>query len=283
MSTLSKLLIVLLSVLVLLQTAATVVFVNRVDAAVGARNTAEDGLKVATAKVSALQSELAKASADLGTSHQQAQAQIAELEGRWLKSEQAKADYGTQIAKLTSSNVIQGNAVDRLTATVQATGQENVKLAEALASARKINEDVTRKITEVNAANSDLTNRLEVTERERRYFQEQNVELQNRASHASTTQPSSGTAMAVVPSSSAPSINATVRATNSIANIPYATISAGSADRVEKGMTFTLIDSQGNFLGYLTVDQVDTNEAAGRLSGPRIADVKVGTDARTHL
>ena len=70
---------------------------------------------------------------------------------------------------------------------------------------------------------------------------------------------------------------------SNISNIPYATISVGTADRVAKGMTFTLIDSQGNFLGYLIVDTVDTNESAGRLTGPRVADVKPGTDARTQL
>ena len=37
------------------------------------------------------------------------------------------------------------------------------------------------------------------------------------------------------------------------------------------------------FLGILTVEQVEANEAAGRLQGPRVQDIHQGVEARTQL
>jgi hypothetical protein len=281
LSALTKILVVLVTVLVLVQTAATVVFVHRVDTAVVQKNSAEDKQKVDEAKIAVLQSELSAAQAQVSTVRQQTQSQVTALQQQVLTAQQKAADQVVEIAKLSSAGVLQGTDLARLTEALRASEDTKSKQADAIAELRNFNADNLKKLTELNSANGDLTNRLEVTERERRFLQEQNVELQNQLSHASTTQPTA--VMALPGATKGPAINATVRATSTIANIPFATISVGTADRVSKGMTFTLIDSQGNFLGYLTVDTVDTNEAAGRLTGPRVADVKVGTDARTQL
>ena len=72
-----------------------------------------------------------------------------------------------------------------------------------------------------------------------------------------------------------------VKAKRNINGTEYATISLGSAQRVEKGMQFKVIES-GNFLGYLTVDSVESDESVGHLSGPSLAQVKAGSQVRTQ-
>jgi len=53
---------------------------------------------------------------------------------------------------------------------------------------------------------------------------------------------------------------------------------------VSKGMVFNVIDrEQGDFLGYLEVDSVEPEEAVGRLTGPRVADIRPGSEVRTQL
>src|SRR5207248_9836912 len=64
-------------------------------------------------------------------------------------------------------------------------------------------------------------------------------------------------------------ITGVVREVKNIANMPYATISVGSADQVAPGMEFKVISSNGDYLGAIVVDTVTPNEATGKITGPR--------------
>lgn len=87
---------------------------------------------------------------------------------------------------------------------------------------------------------------------------------------------------AMVPTgAAAPSIRGVVKDKKMIGGVPYATISIGSADNVIKGMKFKVID-QTRFLGYLTVDSVDPQEAAGHLEGPAVDAIVPGVEVRTQ-
>jgi hypothetical protein len=47
---------------------------------------------------------------------------------------------------------------------------------------------------------------------------------------------------------------------------------------------FTVLDRQNvNFLGTLTVDWVEPNEATGRLFGPNVAAIRPGVTVQTQL
>ena len=49
-------------------------------------------------------------------------------------------------------------------------------------------------------------------------------------------------------------------------------------------MEFKVVDrATGNFLGTLTVDTVEPNEATGRLFGPSVAAIRPGVEVRTQL
>jgi len=63
---------------------------------------------------------------------------------------------------------------------------------------------------------------------------------------------------------------------------PWASISLGSKDNVEKGMRFNVVNNN-EFLGYLTVQTTEPTEAAGVLEGPGVTKVKQGDQVKTQL
>ena len=73
-----------------------------------------------------------------------------------------------------------------------------------------------------------------------------------------------------------------VRSLKNIGGQDYATISLGSADNVQKGMKFNVIGGN-KFLGYLTIDSVDYNEATGHLEGPDLKSVRPGSEVATQF
>ena len=142
--------------------------------------------------------------------------------------------------------------------------------------------------SDLNLSVSDLTNKLEVADRERTNFQEELAEAKTQSeNYVKIIKDLGGNPNGVggvAANLGAPPINAVVRDTRSINGIPYATISVGSADSVTKGMEFNVIDrDHAQFLGKLTIDSVQPNEATGRLDGPGINSVHSGTEVRTQL
>ncbi|MFN4241783.1 MAG: hypothetical protein ACK4PI_00945 [Tepidisphaerales bacterium] len=288
MSPLTKILVILVVVLSLIQTAATVVFVSRVENANESLRTIREQLAANEAKLAAAQTALANSDAQVNTVRQQAQAQVAAAQQQLLTVQQQLADRDVKLAQLSSQAALQSTDLARATEALRASEDTKAKLTDANAELRRTNDELTRRVADLNVANADLTNRLEVTERERRFMQEQNAELQNQLARSNAALKDAGMPVPTVASAvgvgrGAPPINAVVREVRTIANIPYATISAGAADRVIPGMRFTVIDAAGNFLGFLEVDNVQPNESAGRLSGPRVPDIRPGAEARTQL
>jgi hypothetical protein len=89
------------------------------------------------------------------------------------------------------------------------------------------------------------------------------------------------------PANQASRINGVIRGVQNINGIEYATVSVGSADGVSKGMQFNVINrDKGEWLGTLTVDRVDQNEAVGRLNlkGAVLGEIQPNhTEVRTQL
>ncbi len=140
---------------------------------------------------------------------------------------------------------------------------------------------------DLNLAVSKLNNQLEVTERARREYAEENVQL---AADLKTARDlihaqglDRGQPTAVINPTPTISLTGVIRDKKVIAGVPYATISLGSADAVAKNMQFKVIDANQNlFLGYLTVDTVEPHEATGRLTGPHPDAVQPGAEVRTQ-
>lgn len=277
MSPLTKLFVVLLVICSLLLTAAVVVFVNQTEnfreamgkadvkitgmerdkrtaeeAASAAKMDAEQKAKDSTKLVSQLQGELARAADETGKKD----VENNRLTARISVLEAAVTDL-TSAHKLAQKNL--GDLQTRYDAIIGE--NDKIRLANA----------------ELTGANTDYQKRLDEAERERRWLAEQNIQLKKENTQArnllaqNNIPLDSGVARRVA----APNLKGVIRAVKSSDGVTYATITLGSVDKVEKGMQFNVINQFTNeFLGKLTVEMVDTNEAFGRLEGPRIQEVK---------
>jgi hypothetical protein len=293
LSPLTKLFVGLLVVLSLLLTAATVTFVNTLDNQKLRADQARQQFENEKARSDAALAQAQSDAAQKDEAVRMAQAQVEQLKQAAISSNQLIADRDTQLAKANSINAIQAADVTRLSEALKASEDTKSKLQEQVAGLRTAHDQELQQAAQSSQQISDLTNRLEVTERERRYATEQLEEARGQSAKLSSAVQemgrnprdilaSMGTGPGAV-SSAAQRINGVVRDVRTIANLPYATISVGSADGVSKGMVFNVVDRQGSFLGKVTIDTVELNEATGRITGPKLDQVVKGVEVKTQL
>lgn len=276
MSPLTKLFVVLLVVLSLLMTAGTVVYVTRDNRAVDELKTIE--FKLASAENAAAQSAsaLQAAQTNLAATQERVNQQAAASAQALSTAQQQINDLNVQLAKASANGATQELQIARLTEGLQAAQNTTSQLNTTVADLRKSGDELIRRSTDDSSAISDLQNRLEVTERERRNLAEQLAEATQGGGGAAPAASLQGPV-------AAPSIQGVIRDRKNIGGKEYATISVGTADNVARGMEFKVIDrDRGEFLGTLTVDAVEANEATGILAGPRVKDIVKGTEVRTQ-
>jgi hypothetical protein len=289
LSPLTKLFVVLLVILSLVTTAATVVFVNKVD-------DYANKLGAANIKVAALNTEVQNAQAAAAAQRDQAQETVrvtqAQLEqGRQGANQiqQRNNELSAQLADATSRLTLQSADLTRVAEALKAAQDSNNKKDEMITALRTTNDERLRQNVELNTANTDLTATLQVTERERRFLAEQLNESKRTVDRQGAMLRDAGINPKMASSegtkAGAPAINGVIRDRRNIAGVPYASISVGSNDGVTRGMEFKVVDrGTGAFLGILTVDSVEPTESTGRLSsGPRLNDIKPGVEVKTQL
>jgi chaperonin cofactor prefoldin len=200
------------------------------------------------------------------------------------------ADRDAQLARTNAQLALQSADIGRLTEALRSSEATQTQLNQLAQQLRESNDRLVRQNADQSMSITELTNRLEVTERERRFLAEQFTEAQGQVDRLGRALRDMGGDVAALSQGptgvgrGAPRINGVIRATRDIAGIPYATISVGSADNVVRGMQFNIVDrASGRFLGKLTVDTVEPNESTGRLEGPAIAEIRPGVEVRTQL
>jgi hypothetical protein len=287
LSPLTKLFVSMLIVLSLLTTAATVVYVNKEDVQKTALANTQAQLQAAQGAAQAARDELTAAQQNLtnvqAAANQAAQAATTDINNRQQQLSQLQVD----LAKASSQQATQQLDISRLTEALNASQASSTALQTEVARLRTNNDNLVRQASDLNGSVSDLTARLEVTERERRLLAEQltqaGTENQRLGMIIKNANISPDQANGIG-QRSGPSINGVIRDVRVIAGRPYATISVGSADGVKQNMEFKILDrAGGNFLGTLVVDSVEPNEATGRLDGPKVAEIRPGVEARTQL
>jgi acyl transferase domain-containing protein len=286
-SPLTKLFVVLLVVLALLTTSATVVFVTQTQ-------DYQRDASAAKEKLGGAQNELQQLQAAASAERENAQRAIRETQAQLEQMRQAANQVQTRVNELAAANGVLNSEkammsadLTRVTAALTAAQDQNAKQAETIAQLRTTNDERLEQNVELNTAVTELTDKLQVTERERRFLSEQLTEAKTTVDKQGAMLREAGInpvmARAGTPAG-APPINGVIRARRDIAGIPYATISVGSNDGVVRGMRFNIVNRQtGDFLGILTVDSVEQTESTGRLEGPRLNDVRAGVDVKTQL
>lgn len=287
MSPLTKIFVVLHVVLSMLLAAAVVTFVNTVDDYRQASDqtraelvSAQTRAAEATSRLEAEQRRSAEAIEAVQRQLEQARQQVNRLQ-------QEIADRDTRLAQLNSQLALASTDVTRLTEALNAAQRTQGVLQQQVAELRQIADQRQSQNVQLNTTVTDLQNRLDVTERERRFLAEQLTEAQQQVQRQAAALRDAGIAPAQIAAAGlragAPPIQGVVRATRTIAGVPYATISVGANDDVVRGMEFRVIAPNGDFLGTLIIDSVEQTESVGRLMGPRVADIGPGSQVRTQM
>lgn len=290
MSSLTKIGVILLVLLSLVLSSGVVVYVGtsadlkkQVDDAKAAANAARTESENARNDAQAAR---ARADEDI----RQKNAQVEQAKQAFTSLQQQLVQKDTQLSQVTAQQQLQ--AVENTTLAGALKGSEEAKsrLQDQVNQLRGSDDKLAAQNGQLNLTVTDLTNKLEVTERERRLLAEQLAEAKGQVEKQATMLKDLGVSPAQLASASssarlgAPSINGVIRQVKTIGSVVYAEISVGSADSVAAGMEFKVINREtGAFLGILTVDSVELNQATGRLAGPRLNDIKAGNEVKTQL
>jgi chromosome segregation ATPase len=275
--------VVLQVILSIALTAAVVVYVSREDATLASLKAANTAKAAAEAERDAAVTAMTAATNNATAIQEAKNAQATQLNSNLTAAQQQIADLNVRRAKADTSNATAQLEITRLTEGLKAATDTTANLNTTVAQLRTASDEAVKRAAEMSGQISDLDNRLQVTERERRNLAEQLAEatqnnqklsgiLRDRGINLNAQEPIRNTGVA---------INGVIRDTRKIADVPYATISVGSADDVQRGMEFKVVDN-GQFLGTLTVDTVEQQEATGVLKGPKIDAIKPGVQVRTQ-
>jgi hypothetical protein len=291
LSFLTKFFIVLHVVLTMLFVGATVVFVNRMEAFKDTGKDKDNKIASLTRQVSDANAAASMEHADALAVKTQAGVELGRMREQHTKDQ---ADLRDRDVKYAAVQQEKASGEARLQAAVAAlkTAQTTVDtLQKQLTDTRTASDKTQQQNTELLTANADLNNRLRTAVQQLRNTNEELDTARNELADARTRIPagaaqpaSSSEPAATTGTTTEIAINGVIRDQKTINGVKYATISVGSQDQVAKGMRFIVIDrTAGDFLGYLTVDRVEPNEASGRLDGPRVSDMKIGNEVRTQL
>jgi hypothetical protein len=289
-STLTKVFVVLLVVLSLVLAAGVVTFVNTQDFYKRSYDSTNAKLATADSEARRLGSEISVLRVQTSTALGEKDNMIASQRTEVANLQQQLAQRDGQIAELTANlglaTAAQTTANDALKA-MQAAYTERSKVYDDL---RGSFDKQQKQLVDSSIRVDDLTNVVDVTRRQNKYYGEQVAQLQTDLSKASALLRQNGLALggsngaAVNPEPSVP-VNARVEETRTIGGVRYATINAGSADSIAAKMQLKVVDPRNHqFLGYLVVDQVYPHQAMGRLEGPRVGEVQAQvTEVRSSL
>jgi len=279
--------VVLLVILSLVTTAATVVFVNTVQ------NTnkmlADAKTEAAAARAAASEAEQAA-----GSAREEAQSQIRGAQNQIEQFRQSSNQLQSRINEVAASNAdlssrmsLQSADLARVTEALKSAQDTNAHQAEQITQLRTTGDERLKQNVELNTRVTELTDQNQVLSRELRFANEQLTEAKTTVDKQGAMLKDAGINPKMASAGTgagAPPINGVIRARRDIAGIPYAVISVGSNDGVAKGMEFKIINrANGQFLGVLTVDSVEPTEATGRLAGPNLNTVRPGVEVRTQL
>ncbi|HEY1687059.1 MAG TPA: hypothetical protein VGG19_20030 [Tepidisphaeraceae bacterium] len=286
MSVLTRIFVGLLIVCSLMMSAGIIVFVNRTEQFQQTITATKDQM---AAMQHQNQEQLNEANAlrtDAEAKAVAAEAQSAGYQKDLSTAQQQLAERGVQLAETNKNLSLAQVQLAGVSQAMRASESTKAQLLREEEANRTQLDRLTRSNTELNGRVSDLTNQLDVTERDRKYLSEQLAESQSQAARQAAALKNAGVSQqqaAATPAASS-NINGTVTDVKPINGIQYATISVGASQGVQAGTEFKVIDQEkGVFLGTLKIDTVEPNEAIGRLDGPHIDQVHTGNQVRTQL
>ena len=287
MSVLTKLFVVLLVVTSLLLSASVVVFVNRVEDHKALADASKHQLTAAKLQASELTTSNTNNQLALQNLQNEITKQVGELSRTVVDRDAEIQKRDGELAQLKKDSQVKEATLKGTADALRAAQEMATGLQTANSDIRMKNDDLLKGSGEINTQITVLDNKLRQTEKAREYLEELNAELKSqlagvRQKGGAASGVMSGSASAGDGSADVP-INGVVRSVDIIGGKKYATISVGSSDSVKKGMKFNVINRQGGeFLGFLTVDSVQPNEAIGQVEG-KVDKIQAGVEVKTQL
>jgi chromosome segregation ATPase len=278
LSPLTKLFVSLMIVCSLLLTGGVVVFVNAVQDYKLDSQTKDNLIKQREAERDSA-NFLAQTSQDnLVKTTRELNIQINDLKAAGDKADQAKAtaDAASNALKVANATLTADNSslTNTLAALIANLGDIQKRYDAILAECDKLQS----RNTELATSNTDYQKRLEELRKNHDFLSEQLIQAKADLDRYERLLAGSGVKPEQITLKPVPGLNGVVRSIKTQDNVVFATISLGSADRVDKGMRFIVINPNTNsFLANFTIQAVDPTESFGRLDGPAVGDVRPGS------
>jgi len=289
-SALTKTFVLLHVVMSMLLAAGLIVFVNRVDNFQATATANKATLQLAEQRANEATAELQTMNSNLRNVQQTAAARITQAQDTINQRDIEIARLNTDLARANSQLASAQAALTGSNDALKVAQQNQGTLQGQLASLRQTHDKLMQQFTEANLSINDISARLAQTERQRRDLAEQVADLNQqvqrggggRTDAGGNGPQQAGGRMGINPNVN---VNGVVREKRVIAGVPYATISIGSADAVQPGMTLKVLGGRNGteFLGYVRVTNVEPDEAIGRLEGPRINEVTTNSQVVSSL
>lgn len=293
MSALTKIFVVLHVIVSLMLAAGLIVFVNRQENYKVAAQIAQAKQASAERATALIQQDAAKVSAQKSVSETELASQITALNTQLTDSKKKIDDAAVAFAGKAAEVADRDVQITSLTAQVGAKDAQNAAQIAVDVKLQAERDDILKKYSDDERKITSLTNERDVVRKHDKYMAELYADIQDQLTKANEAirkynVPVGGAAAAT---SDKPVLNVTpnvnligvVRDFRMINGVAWATISIGSADAVTRGMEFKVVDG-GKFLGYLTIDAVNTHDATGYMKGPAVAQVRPNvTEVRTQL
>jgi hypothetical protein len=284
LSALTKVAIILLVIASLLLSAGVVVFVNKVEDFSAAARTSDDQLKKERLARTDAQNQLTLMTQQNLELAKDANARTEALKKELSDKDVQIGDLKGQLAKLDQDKKGVEVALANMTA-VQKGQQEQLAAAQQqITDLRKIRDDLVTERQGINVQLTDAQAKVEALERARRSAEERAAGLRAQVDEQEQKLKGTGLTWSTLPNrtNAAPHLEGVVSSVFVAGGKPWASVTIGSKDNVEKGMKFNVVNNN-EFLGYLTIQTTEPNEAAGVLEGPKVEKVRQGDQIKTQL
>jgi len=287
-SLITKIAVVLLVVLSLLLAASSVTYVSKAEDVNGKLTAANQQVGSLNSQLTEARESQTRREVSAVAAATASQGESTKLALRVAELEKSVADGLTRIAQSNQQVAIGSATQEKLAGALNASESLKGQFQSQVTELRTTLGQLQTQVGELNVALTKKTNESDVLEQQRRILTEQLTEAKTAVDRLGGALKDAGVDPARVTvggvAAGAPRLNGVVRRTESIAGVPFASISLGSDDAVKTGMQFKVVDrDSGAFLGVLTVTAVEPTEAVGRLDGPKVSDVRAGNEIRTQL
>jgi predicted nucleic acid-binding Zn-ribbon protein len=285
LSALTKIAVVLLVVASLLLSAGVVVFVNKVENFKQTADSTKTQLDLANASAREARAQYESTNAQLVKVQQ-------ELNGRIESKNQEIAtlnnnilDLKNQIAKVESDKKVSDVALAEMTKAQEGLQQQLNGAYQQVTELRGIRDKLVDERHSLNVQLTDALSKVDALDRARKVAEEKAAGARTQLDDLRLKVVQAGLSPENLPKRTAegtPTLEGVVNQVFTAGSKPWASISLGSKDNVVKGMQFKVVNNN-EFLGYLTIQTTEPNEATGVLDGPNVEKVHAGDQVKTQL